>query len=84
MQGLEDPFARRGGRGQRDSVRVPDLVEVTRRTLLAAERNAAMAKWHVTPEREEWRSDDIDGGSSSSGGRVGSDDWNVGNGVVGV
>ena len=30
MLGLEDAFARRGGRGQLDSVRVPELLETTR------------------------------------------------------
>ena len=34
MLGLEDPFARRGGRGQLDSIHVAMLVEVARRQLL--------------------------------------------------
>tara|TARA_B100000795_G_scaffold183513_1_gene139161 strand:- start:126 stop:290 length:165 start_codon:yes stop_codon:yes gene_type:complete len=30
MLGLEDAFARRGGRGQLDSIKVPELVEAAR------------------------------------------------------
>ena len=41
MLGLEDPFARRGGRGQLDSIHVAMLVEVSRRQLLALEAAAA-------------------------------------------
>ena len=47
MLGLEDAFARRGGRGQLDSVRVPELVEVTRRHLLRIE-NEATLDWRVS------------------------------------
>ena len=32
MLGLEDAFARRGGRGQLDSIKVPELVEAARHT----------------------------------------------------
>lgn len=42
MLGLEDAFARRGGRGQLDSVRVPELVEVARQHLLRIEHEALL------------------------------------------
>ena len=53
MLGLEDPFARRGGRGQIDSVHVPELVETARRSLLRAEREAAQS-WRQSPTKESW------------------------------
>ena len=75
MLGLEDPFARRKGRGARDSVRVHELVEVTRRSLLAAERNAAAVKWHVPPGRADWADKGGrrgGGGGGGGGGGLGS------------
>ena len=54
MLGLEDPFARRGGRGQVDSVKVPELVEATRRSLARAAREASLG-WEQPPSREAWR-----------------------------
>jgi hypothetical protein len=33
MLGLEDPFARRGGKGQDDSIHVPEICEHARRAL---------------------------------------------------
>ena len=42
MLGLEDPFARKGGRGQLDSVKVPELVEVARQQLLVIERESCL------------------------------------------
>jgi hypothetical protein len=53
MLALEDPFCRRGGRGQQDSVRVFDLVEVTRRMLLAAERQSKQ-NWNAPAQKEHW------------------------------
>lgn len=53
LQGLEDPFARRGDHGQYDDVKVPDLAEVTRRKLLLMEREAEHA-WNVPTAREDW------------------------------
>lgn len=46
MLGLEDPFARRGGRGQTDSIHVPELCEVCRRALARIERDAECG-WHT-------------------------------------
>ena len=51
MLGLEDPFARRGGAGQVDSVHVPELVELTRQALLRTEREAARP-WHEAATKE--------------------------------
>ena len=42
MVSLEDPFARRNGQGYLDGVKVPELVEMTRRRLLQIERDAAL------------------------------------------
>ena len=42
MLGLEDPFARKGGRGQLDSVKVPELVEVARQQLLVIEKESTV------------------------------------------
>lgn len=53
MLGLEDAFARRGGRGQLDSVKVPELVEVTRRQLMRIEREAAVS-WGTAAARDQW------------------------------
>ena len=53
LQGLEDPFSRRGDYGQHDDVKVPDLVEVTRRKLLLIEREAENT-WNVPTAREDW------------------------------
>ena len=53
MLGLEDPFARRGGRGRTDSVHVPALCEQARRSLIRIEREAEIA-WHENTERESW------------------------------
>jgi len=41
MLGLEDPFARRNGRGYGDSVKVAEVVDVTRRQLLRIEHESA-------------------------------------------
>eukprot|EP01068_Selenidium_serpulae_P016778 Selendium_serpulae@DN6321_c1_g1_i13.p1 len=53
MRGLEDPFARFGGRGQVDSVRVTELAEVERRLLLKIERSA-LEPWGDLAEKETW------------------------------
>ena len=55
MLGLEDAFARRGGRGQLDSVKVPELVEVTRRQLMRIEREAGVS-WGTPAARDHWHS----------------------------
>lgn len=53
MLGLEDPFARQGGRGLEDSVHVPELCEYTRRVLIRIEREAKCT-WEVQVQRESW------------------------------
>jgi hypothetical protein len=52
MLGLEDPFARRGGRGQLDSVQVSVLVDMARRQLLAVERDGEL-EWAARSEPEQ-------------------------------
>ena len=54
MLGLEDPFVRRGGSGQMDSINVPQLVEVSRRQLLGLEADAGQ-EWtvHSEPAKEK-------------------------------
>mmetsp|Transcript_49589 Transcript_49589/g.82320 ORF Transcript_49589/g.82320 Transcript_49589/m.82320 type:complete len:132 (+) Transcript_49589:2-397(+) len=42
MRGLEDPFARRGGRGVLDSVRTAEIIEVARQQLAIIERESAV------------------------------------------
>lgn len=58
MLGLEDVFARRGGRGQLDSVRVPELLETTRRQLLRIERESEQA-WGTPSVKEAWFADEV-------------------------
>eukprot|EP01068_Selenidium_serpulae_P016775 Selendium_serpulae@DN6321_c1_g1_i10.p1 len=53
MMGLEDPFARVGGRGQQDSVRVTELAEVQRRILLRVEQDATLP-WGTLSEKQGW------------------------------
>lgn len=53
MLGLEDAFARRGGRGQIDSIKVPELVEAARRQMLRIEAEAAQP-WGVPAAKEDW------------------------------
>jgi len=53
MLALEDPFCRRGGRGQQGSVRVFGLVILTRRILIAIERNSKNM-WNVATPKEPW------------------------------
>lgn len=53
MLGLEDPFARIGGRGQFDSVRVIELTEVQRRILLRVEQDAAQP-WGSLTGKQKW------------------------------
>ena len=53
MLGLEDAFARRGGRGQIDSIKVPELVEAARRQMLRIEAEAAQP-WGTPAAKEDW------------------------------
>jgi len=53
MLGLEDAFARRGGRGQLDSIKVPELVEAARRQMLRIESEASQP-WGSPAAKEEW------------------------------
>lgn len=54
MLGLEDPFVRRGGSGQVDSINVPQVIEVSRRQLLSLEADGTQ-DWtvHSDPTREK-------------------------------
>jgi len=53
MLGLEDAFARRGGRGQLDSIKVPELVEAARRQMLRIESEGSQP-WGTPAIKEEW------------------------------
>jgi len=53
MLGLEDAFARRGGRGQLDSIKVPELVEAARRQLLRIASEASQP-WGSPATKEDW------------------------------
>ena len=68
MLGLEDPFMRRGGRGQLDSINVADLVEVSRRQLLGLEADAS-EDWATRSEPMQRRGER--GGSGGGGGAGG-------------
>merc|ERR1719424_565813 len=59
MLGLEDAFARRGGRGQLDSIKVPELVEAARRQLLRIASEASQP-WGSPATKEEWHNSAMD------------------------
>ena len=54
MLGLEDPFSRTGASDSLDSVFVPEMVDITRRQLLQAEREA-FEEWNSPAAKEDWR-----------------------------
>ena len=65
MLGLEDAFARRGGRGQLDSIKVPELVEAARRQLLRISSEAPRP-WGCPAAKEEWHNSAMLGDSDSA------------------
>ena len=46
MLGLEDAFARRGGRGQLDSIKVPELVEAPRLSFYYMHKHMHMCMYY--------------------------------------